>query len=151
MSMREHADSLFSLLSSKLGEGTIGLGDQGHSIFSLGETLFSANLAEEAETLVLSALIGPLPTGARRGEALRELAQANFNWGGTGGGVISLEEETGLVFLQRRFLLPLSRPEDFPGQVANQLTLARHWTKRLDEMTETKADELATLASAMRV
>ena len=146
MNIRKHADSLFTLLSSKLGEGSLDLDEQGNALFSLGEILFSAVLAEEAETLVLSALIGSLPTGPRRGEALRKLAQANFNWGGTDGGVIGLEEETDLIFLHRRFLLPLKRPTDFPGQVARQLTLARHWTGQLGE---TAGPALA--ASAVRV
>jgi len=146
MNIREHADTLFALLSSKLGEGTLSLNEEGNSLFSLGETLFSAALAEEAETLVLSALIGRLPTGARRKEALKELLQANFNWGGTDGGVIGLEEATDLVFLHQRFFLPLNRPEDFPDQAARQLTMARHWARRINGI-----DEPALSASAIRV
>jgi hypothetical protein len=140
MSLREHADDLFARLSSKLGEGALSLDEEGRAVFSLGETLFLAALVEEAETLVLSALIGRLPDGPRRGEVLRELAQANFNWGGTGGGVIGLEED--LVFLHRRFAPLLERAEDFPGQVAGQLALARHWAAQLKEPPALEASAL---------
>jgi hypothetical protein len=149
MSLREHADAFFARLSSKLGEGDLSLDEEGRAVFSLGETIFSAALVEEAETLVLSALIGRLPSGPRRGAALRKLARANFNWGGTDGGVIGLEEGTDLAFLHRRFFPLMERAEDFPGLVAGQLTLARHWAAQLNE-TET-AGPPPIEASALRV
>ena len=146
MTLREHADSLFTLLSSKLGEGSLTLDDTGNSLFSVGGTLFAAALAEEAETLVVSGLIGQLPADGNREQCLRELAQANFNWGGTGGGAIGLERRTDLVYLHQRFFLPMQAPEEFPGCFAEQLTLTRHWAKVMEDITAP-----LNIASAIRV
>ena len=146
MTVREHADSLFALLSSKLGEGVLALDDAGSALFSIGDTLFTAGLDEEAEILVLSGFIGQLPAGYSREKSLRELAQANFNWGGTGGGAIGLERNTDFVYLHQRFFLPLPAPEEFPGLFANQLSLTRHWAGVLEEMAAPP-----DVASAIRV
>ena len=146
MSIREHADSLFALLSSKLGEGSLELDNTGNTLFSVGGTLFAAALAEEAETLVVSGLIGQLPADGNREKCLREFAQANFNWGGTDGGAIGLERETDLVYLHQRFFLPMLAPEDFPGRFANQLILTRHWAKVMEDITAP-----LNIASAIRV
>ncbi len=146
MTLREHADSLFALLSSKLGEGSLKLDNAGSALFSVGGTVFAAALAEEAETLVVSGLIGQLPADGNRERCLREFAQANFNWGGTGGGAIGLERETDLVYLHQRFFLPLRAPEEFPGRFAEQLTLTRHWTRVMEDITTP-----LNIASAIRV
>lgn len=146
MTIREHADSLFALLSSKLGGGSLELDAAGNALFSVGGVLFAAALAEEAETLVVSGLIGQLPANGSREKCLREFAQANFNWGGTGGGVIGLERETDLVYLHQRVFLPMRAPEEFPGLFADQLSLTRHWAKVMENITAP-----LNVASAIRV
>ena len=146
MTVREHADVLFALLSEKLGQGLLALNEAGNAFFSLGDTIFIAALDEEAEILLVSGLIGQLPTGPSRERCLRELAQANFNWGGTDGGVIGLERSTGLIYLHRRFFLPLQDPEDFPRSFAVQLSRTRHWADILNQ-DETPLN----LATAIRV
>lgn len=148
MTIREHADSLFALLSSKLGEGSLELDAMGSAFFSVGGVLFTAALAEEAETLVVSGLVGQLPANGSREKCLREFAQANFNWSGTDGGAIGLERETGLVYLHQRFFLPMQAPEKFPGIFANQLNLTRHWARVMENITATPA---LAAASAIRV
>ncbi len=146
MTLREHADSLFALLSSKLGEGSLSLDKNGRALFSLGNTQFFAHLIEETETLLISALVEQMPLGPAREACLRELAQADFNWGGTGGGTIGLERETDLVYLHQRFFLPMNRPEDFPDRFAEQLHLTRHWAGVLRRAATPALD-----TSAMRV
>lgn len=133
MTIREQADELFALLSASLEGNAVTLNDDGEADFTLADIPFAAALDDDSGILLVSALLGLVPQGAGRSRALRQLAGANFNWGGTGGGVIGLDEESGLAWLHRRFDLEIAPPNDFPALVAEQLYLARHWAARLQE------------------
>ncbi|MDL2290682.1 type III secretion system chaperone [Desulfovibrio sp. OttesenSCG-928-F20] len=139
MTIRERADGFFAQLSSKLEGEAVALNSEGAANFTLADIPFVAALDDESGTLLVCALLGTVPEGATRSRALRLLAGANCNWGGTGGGVIGLDEESDLVWLQRRFDLDIVPADDFTALVAEQLYLGRYWIARLQELEETPA------------
>lgn len=111
-------------------EGVARLGQDGLPLFLL--------LAEEAETLAALVALGKPPDRpADRRRLVEELMRANCHWRETDGGTFGLDEETGLVFLQKRwFLAPPPTPRDFMADLARQLHLARSWRDRLGAVPE---------------
>lgn len=100
---------------------------------------FDLLLSEESAELLSIARIAPLPDeDAQRREALDELMRGNYAWGGTGGGVLGLDDESGLVCLCGRFFLPTGTPLEFRETLARQAALAAYWKKRL--LPETRGE-----------
>lgn len=137
MIIREHANTLLALLGEKL-QGEIPLLDEmGACVFLVDGVIVHVALAEELEYMVFSALVGRLPDGETREEAMRQLARGNFHWGGTDGGVLGFEEETDLVFLHRKHFLPFEKTGDFIAAFARQIGLAKYWGKALSPGDQT--------------
>jgi hypothetical protein len=89
-------------------------------------------LSEETEELLAVARLSPLPTdGAPRENLARELMQGNFSWGGTAGGILGLEEESGCVCLSCRYALDRETGVSFVEKMKRQYVLAEYWNSRL--------------------
>jgi hypothetical protein len=57
--------------------------------------------------------------------------EANFNWRGTLGGTLAMDQ-FGLIYLQRRWLLPLKEPKVLTDDLGRLVYLAETWRNKLE-------------------
>jgi hypothetical protein len=107
------------------------LGMEGAVSAEILGSLFTFNFSEETEELVSCACIGALPADAKREEILCDFMQGNYAWAGTGGGILGLDAESGLLCLSRRFSPDREVAQGFIEKIAQQAGLAQYWQSRL--------------------
>jgi hypothetical protein len=129
---RTQAEKLLQELSGRLDGPAIELDAEGLARLTLGDQPLAFLWAEELETLASLVVLGLMPgPSAERRSLTRDLMRANCLWRETDGGTFGLDEDSGLVFLQKRwFLTPPPAPKKFLSALARQLHLARPWRER---------------------
>lgn len=131
MTLRKHAEELLHALATNFGLGTLALNAHDSVFLSCGEMSSLLAFSEEGEGLLLVSYLGGLPTGENREKASRMLLEGTFNWGGTGGGTLGLDDDTGMLCLSRRFMLPETSARVFIDSVLEHIGLAEYWKKQL--------------------
>ncbi len=131
---KTQAENLLRELAGRTGGPVVELDADGLARLTLDGQPLSFFLAEEAETLAVLAALGELPDRpADRRRLAEDLLRANCKWTGTDGGAFGLDEDSGLVFLQKRwFLTPPPTPREFLTGLARLLHLARSWRERFE-------------------
>jgi hypothetical protein len=133
MDLRTKANELLAVLAKQFGVSSLSL-DQltDDALLEIGPVPIHFALSQDTAEIVSTAHIAPLPDGRRaRSEALVAIMEGNYAWGGTGGGVLGLEEESGFICLSRRYELCVLTPGDFTEQTQRQRRLAGFWLEKL--------------------
>lgn len=142
MTTRDHTDALLAALFEYMAADPPRLDENDAAFVEILDFVFAFAFSEETGELASCAYIG-MPVEDRREEALRELMQGNYAWSGTGGGILGLDADSGLVCLSQRFFPGRETPASFIEKIARQAGLARYWRKRLEP-------EQTVSAAAMR-
>ena len=132
MTTRDQADKLLTALSGYMEAAPLRLDERDAAFLEILDAVFAFAFSEESEELAACAYIGILPAGGRREEALRALMEGNYAWAGTGGGILGLEADSGLVCLSQRFRPDRESAPGFIEKIARQAGLAQYWRKRLE-------------------
>lgn len=101
---RYQTDGLLTELADRIGLAGLALDSEGSAQLAFDDVFVSLQLDEDAGYLVLTSPIGE-PAGDKA-EAYGRLLDANHYWSATGGGTLSRQRDSGVVFLQRG--LPVS-------------------------------------------
>jgi hypothetical protein len=126
--------NLLEALADRLGMDTPLPGAEGRVALRLGSHETRLAFSAELEELFSLFRIAPLPAN-NRCEAIRSLSGGNYAWSGTGGGILSLDEED-WVCLSRRYPLDRAEPGNFLETLAGQLALADFWLDALEGRRE---------------
>jgi uncharacterized protein (DUF934 family) len=126
--MRKQANALLKALSDRTGmEEELRLGGEDTALCALGGVLTTFVYADELEEMIVNAILFPLPADAGRGETVAALMRGNYSWGGTDGGVIGVDDDTGQVVLSRRFQMENETAESFVEKIERMCGLALYW------------------------
>jgi hypothetical protein len=133
MDLRAKANELLAALAERLDAGSLSLDGQADAaVLDVGPVPILFALSDDTDELVSVARIAPLPEqGKARSEALKALMEGNYAWGGTGGGILGQEEESGFICLSRRHDLTTAMPSDFTEEMQRQRSLACFWLEKL--------------------
>jgi hypothetical protein len=87
---------------------------------------------EDLASVVARILVGQLEDDApNRQTLLTELMEANFNWRGTVGGTLAMDN-FGYAYLQRQWLLPLKEEADLVVDLEKLVHLAESWRSKFE-------------------
>ena len=134
MDIREQANQLLALATAPLKLERLELDERDECIVTFDGrivTVFTLD-SHDLNGLVINLVLGALPPGEVQGEVMRELLTGNYCWGRTEGGVIGIEDATGLICLTYLVELPMAHPEQFPDVCAKLLNVADYWQRRLE-------------------
>ena len=121
-------------LTKRLGMEALAPDAEGRVALRLGRHETRLVCSAELEELFSLIRIAPLPS-RDRDETIKSLSCGNYAWSGTGGGILSLDEE-GWVCLTRRYPLESAEPGNFLEELAGQLVLADFWLDALEGRRE---------------
>lgn len=137
MMYTEHANLLLRELSQYLdGEHPV-LGESNYTFALLSDMLFSFTLAggdeEEKREILCVVHICPFPYSNDNTayEFLLQLLHDNHAWSNTGGGVLSIDKQTGFVCLCLRVDMFTLEQNEFARRIACIYRIAQAWKERL--------------------
>jgi hypothetical protein len=133
MNQRQKADNLLAALARHMNIDVPALEpDRAYLTLNLEPVPLIFALSEETGELLAVARLAPLPEDeVLRANLVCELMQGNFSWGGTAGGILGLEGESGCVCLSCRYALERVSGVSFVEKIKRQYTLAEYWNCRL--------------------
>jgi hypothetical protein len=88
-------------------------------------------LDEEAEAIILSIPIAELPEEGAREDVMLELLQGNYVWNRTGGGILGVDKDSGVVVLSSLLDLRLNTTVLSEATVSELINVADYWKKKM--------------------
>ena len=104
-------------------------------------TVVQIQANDEAGTCVLFSLVATLEHGDRL-PVYESLLQANLFWSGTDGATLSVEPQTGSVFLARQLPQQVMDLPTFETLMESFVNIAEFWTDELARLSQPSGDPL---------
>lgn len=132
--MELHANfaEILSGLAAALECGPLEADEQGRVLFGLDQDMGAVLFVEKddaGESSVVACVVVGRPDPEDAG-LLHDLLCANYMWAASGDGTLAIDQDSGLLVVQRMMELPM-QPAAFVDLFASLVGAARHWRPRV--------------------
>ncbi|MDR1906855.1 MAG: type III secretion system chaperone [Puniceicoccales bacterium] len=134
MDYKKEVNDLLKELGKVLDLSSLVLDMNNHCLILFDDKIvLNLELQEEMGALIVYSYISIVPFAGKE-LILEILLEANFFWKISHGATFAIDKQTQTLVLQKKFPLPLAKPESFQDELGVFVDVVEAWMKRIDNI-----------------